>query len=86
MSSSPKLTTSVLICAFEELGPQTLVFPSSPYTRDDWGWQEQLAIPIEMVGVKLFPARKQRLSVKAGGQVQVGWQPGASEMSQWPLL
>lgn len=41
---------------------------------------------IEMVGVKLFPARKQRLSVKAGGQVQVGWQPGASEMSQWPLL
>lgn len=31
-----------------------------------------LAIPRLTVGLKLFPARKQRLSVKAGGQVHVG--------------
>lgn len=42
--------------------------------------QEDVVIPLAMVGVKLFPARRQRASVKAGGQVQAGWQPGAPEM------
>lgn len=37
-------------------------------------------IPDSMAGVKVFPARKQRVSVKAEGQVQVGWQLRVWEM------
>lgn len=40
----------------------------------------------ETVGVKLFPARKQRASVKAAGQVQTGWQPRVGEVEHRPLL
>lgn len=51
---------------------------SSPKEREV-GMVEYLVVPRRTVGVKLFPARKQRVSVKAGGQVQAGWQARAWE-------
>ena len=43
-------------------------------------------VPAGAAGVKGFPATRQRLSEKAGWQVQAGWQSLSGDTWQWPRL